>query len=35
MRPSTLVKYAQEAGFLASRSFRSKNDLWRFYRLIV
>jgi hypothetical protein len=33
MRPSTLEKYAQRAGFTEIEVLPIKNDLWRFYEL--
>jgi hypothetical protein len=35
MRPATLEKYAQEAGFSGIDILPIENDLWRFYRLIA
>ncbi|MEE9178860.1 MAG: class I SAM-dependent methyltransferase [Acidimicrobiia bacterium] len=35
MRPDTLRKYAQEAGFSDIETLPIENDLWRFYRLIA
>ncbi|MGH9031207.1 MAG: SAM-dependent methyltransferase, partial [Acidimicrobiia bacterium] len=35
MRPSTLDRYAREAGFAGAEVLPIENDFWRFYRLTV
>jgi hypothetical protein len=34
MRPDTLRRYAQEAGFLGVEILPIEHDFWRFYRLL-
>lgn len=34
MRPSTMDRYAREAGFRAARTLGVEHDLWRFYELM-
>jgi hypothetical protein len=35
MRPDTLGRYAEEAGFAGVEVLSIENDLWRFYRLQI
>ena len=35
MRPDTLRRYAEEAGFAGVQVLPIENDLWRFYRLEI
>jgi hypothetical protein len=35
MRPTTLRRYAVEAGFSGVEILPIENDLWRFYRLVT
>ena len=34
MRPATLARYAQEAGFAHTEALPIDTDVWRFYRLV-